>query len=525
VESRGVLDAFCGIVLAEENIHYSGRPKVLAELYRRIKKKYDVSVWQWWSPSTSVPGSGGWIPADGWVVDPYFMPKDSFRKYIRKYTITGLPVVVMPWASTTAKSKPMTPEQWQANNDQLEIAVEYNLPVAFYWTYGRGGPGGTSCGFGCDRGKPKTEWDRINHWVWNYTKHVRSLSRDYNGLDSADIGNVAPMEIGVTEADKLVYADDFSDSKCIDDASITGFRDLIQDGKKLSARGFRGRETDAVLTYHFAGGFPANTPQALVTATIDKSQHGKVEISLSPDGKSWPRRAVFNKAGKHRLKLSSAQDKQFAALAEFWVRARLSGDPGSQANPAVQIDALRIEAGVLSPKDAVVHLKPQSGTQFQQGKLSYEDDFQTQRYRFTTKRNNDKHLEWRRGAISVRMRPGGSSPTLIWHVEADVPVQNIRVDVSGQANNGSLATNHHLDISIDGKTWSNEVNTIGRKYNVSGWAGHGLTIDLSKARQFNGIEGFYVRLRMRAGSYKEVHPYQSGTIQRIRIEAEVTRQQ
>ena len=120
------------------------------------------------------------------------------------------------------------------------------------------------------------------------------------------------------------------------------------------------------------------------------------------------------------------------------------------------------------------------------------------------------------------MRPGGSSPTVIWHVEAETPVRNIRVDVSGQANNGSLATNHFLDVSTDGKTWSHEVNTIGREYNVSGWASHGLTIDLSEAGRFNGIDEFFVRLRLRAGSYKEVHPYQSGTIQKIRIEADAT---
>lgn len=522
MESRHALGDFCGIVLAEENVFYSGRPAVLAELYRRIKAKYTVDVWQWWSPMTAVPGSGGWIPADGWVVDPYFKQNPEFRRYIRKYLATGLPLVVMPWASTTAKSPPMTPAQWQINNDQLDVAVEFNLPVAFYWTYGLGTSGGTSCNYGCDRGHPKTEWDRINQWVWDYISRVRAIPRDYAGLDSADIGRGDTLEIGVTgENNRLVYTDDYGSSKCIDDASMAGFRDLVMDGESLSARGFRGRDTDASLTYYFAGDFPATSPKVAVSATTNKAMGGQVEIALSANGKTWPHSVASSSAESQRLELSSDGDKQFASLHEFWVRIRLSSAAGSDPAPPAGIDDLRIEAGVLTPKEPSVRLKPLPENP---DTLIYEDDFQTQKYRSTTTRTNDNHLEWRRGAIGVRMRPGGSHPGLVWHVKTDDPLHNIVVDVTGQANNGSLGTNHFLDVSTDGKTWSNEVSTAGRKYNVSGWAGHGLMIDLSENAQFREIREFYVRLRLRAESYKEVHQSQSGTITKVRFNAETLKE-
>jgi len=513
-------------------------------------------VWQWWSPSSAVPGSGGWIPADGWIVDPYFMSKAPFRRFVRKYLITGLSLVVMPWATSAAKAEPLSPQQWQANSDQLDVAVEFNLPVAFYWTYGLG-KHGTSCHFGCDRGEPKTEWDRINHWVWDYIERARSLPADYTGQPSADIGAGDTLEIGPTNQNKLVYADDFSTSKCIDDASMAGFRDLLLDGKALSARGFRGREAGASLVYHFAGDFVAQCPNVSVTATADASLDGRVEIALSADGKNWlhqvatksesrdcvrwPSKAVgpasstaleghrtaetgvppdlgkrSETSGAQRLVCSSLGDERFASLDEFWVRIQLAGQPGDGNTPPVRIDDLLVEAAVPPPMDRAVRLKQSPEDPM---RLFYEDDFQTQKYRFTTTCTNDEHLEWSRGQIAVRMRPGGSKPVLVWTVKSDQPLRNIVVDATGRANTGYLGTNHHLDVSIDGETWTHEVNTIGREYDISGWARHGLTIDLSSEADYAGVTEFYVRLRLTAQGYKEKHRSLSGLVHKIRIDA------
>ncbi len=44
-----------------------------------------------------LPGWGGWIPSDGWIVDTYFKPKKEFRRFVRKYLITAAPLVIMPF--------------------------------------------------------------------------------------------------------------------------------------------------------------------------------------------------------------------------------------------------------------------------------------------------------------------------------------------------------------------------------------------------------------------------------------------
>ena len=508
------LDDFCGIVLAEENINYAGRPEVLAELYRRIKQKYDIPVWQWWSPSTAVPGSGGWIPADGWVIDPYMMTGRDFRRYTRKYLITGKPLVIMPWAETTATSEPLPAAQWQANQDQLDVAVEFNVPVAFYWTYGTGTVG-TGVSFGGDRGPPKKEIDRINHYVWNHIDRVRQLPLDYRGLPSADQSAGDLLEIGPHEGDKLVYVDGFSSSKCVDDATMTGFRDLVLDGQSLAARGFDSRPVAASLTYHFAGDFPARFPAVSLSAVTGENSGGVVRLAVSADGETWAHETATSRAGAEQLVCTTSSDDRFNSLREFFVRIELEGGPGSHDQPTVDIDDFRIEAGLVLPDNPTVTLKPSDRA----GILQYADNFQTQRYRYTTRRTNDQHLEWSQGRLAVRMRPGGSQPTAIWQFASDEPIADIVVTINGQANNGSLGTNHYLDVSTDGEQWVHAVSTVGREHNVSGWAPHGLSIDLSQDDRFRNIRTFFVRLRMIAESFQAVHPYQSGVIDQIRVEA------
>jgi len=506
---------FQGIVLAEENISYGGRPEILSELYRRIKAKYHVPVWQWWSPSSSLPESGGWIPADGWIVDPYFMPKREFRRYVRKYLLTGLPLVIMPWASASEGSPSLTSEQWKANNDQLEVAVEFNLPVAFYWTYGRDSAG-TSCMFGGGRGEIKSEWDRINHSVWDHLQRVQKLPADYVGWPSADEGIGDVLEIGPSRKGELIYTDDFTMAKCVDDASITGFRDLILDGKNLSSRGFRGRRVDASLVYHFAGDFAAQHPRAALTVLAGPASDRRVELALSADGQTWSHQATSRGADRQTLVASAGGDRQFASVRAFWVRIRLLGSPGSREQPTVSIGKLEIKTDVPPPKNSTVVLKPVPGVP---NRGFYEDDFRTEKYRFTTKQTRDDRLEWSPGQIAVRLRPGGSRPELVWHVKTATPVRNVTVEITGRANTGSLGTNHFLDVSTDGKTWLYEQSTVGRPQNINGWAAHGLRIELAEAAAFRNVTEFFVRPRMKADGYKAVHPSLSGIVEKIRIEA------
>jgi hypothetical protein len=506
------LNDFAGIVLSEENVDYAGRPEILAELYRRVKAKYDVPVFQWWSPATATPSSGGWLPADGWVIDPYQMPKEPFRRFVRKYLITGLPLIIMPEAATSGDAV-WTPAQWQTNSDQLRVAVEFNVPVAFYWVYG------TGCHFGGNRGAPQTEIDRINEWVWKYIQVARRLPKNYSGNKSADLADGRVIELGPTEGGKFVYTDAFANEKCVDDAAMTSFRNLVLDGQTLSARGFRGRRVNTSMTYHFAGEYDVRYPKVSLDTTTDKSLNGNVELSLSLDGKSWsPATATSNEAAQ-TLTVATDDDSSYANVKNFFVRITIKGAAGSDKQPCASIDNLRVEAPLIPPKDLAIELKPVSA---ESNKVAYQDTFESQRYQFTTLRTNEQHLEWTPGTIGVRMRPGGSQAEVVWKVKSPQPLGNIRVAVTGKANVHSLGTNHYLDISLDGKTWLHEVNTVGKPGDVNGWVADELRIELPDEERFQNVEQFFVRLRLTAQSHHEPHPNLSGVINAIRIEAETT---
>lgn len=500
------LDHFSGIVLAEENVNYAGRPQVLAELYRRIKRKYQVPVWQWWSPQTAVPGSGGWIPADGWVIDPYFKPRAEFRRYLRKYLITGLPVVVMPWASD---EREVTDAQWQANQAQLDAAVEFNLPVAFYWvSHG-------SCYFGGRRDAHEELLDRVNQLVWKYLDRVRALPPDYTGLPSADLGTGRLHDVGPTEHHRFVFTDGFSTSRCVDDADMTGFRDLVLNGETLAARGFRGRNTEVELVYRFGGDLAVRRPQVQLDAEVDPSLNGRVEIALSADGKQW-RCSAATRAPKQRLEVNSTRDTALAETHSFQVRIRMTGRPGTAAQPPCRIDNLRVSAQVMPPRRPVVTLRPAPEDP---NVLTYDERFDTRKYALLTRREGDDRIEWSPGRLAVRLRPGGTEAALVWHLQCERPVHDLHVELEGRANTGSLGTNYYLDVSPDGVVWSETTGTRGRKTDVNGWTREPLVLNLTGHPTFTGIREFYVRIRMTAQSYKKIHPVQSGLVTRLRITA------
>ncbi|MCA9117708.1 MAG: hypothetical protein KDA79_21705 [Planctomycetaceae bacterium] len=500
------LEDFHGIVLAEENVAGGGRAEVLEKLYRRIKEKYRIQVFQWWSPSGNVPSWN--IPADGWIIDEYFLGGQRFRRIVQRYLVTGAPLVVMPYAAWSAGEEHWSPATWQSLEDQLEVCREYNLPTAFYWVFN------TGCHFGLNHG---TFMDRINQRVLDWTQEAGKLPADYAGLPSADHSIGDGLEIAPHEEGRLLYRDAFDSSQFIEDADIAGFRSLLwgSDGT-LALRSRKEQQPRASLTWRFAGDFPAEAIEASVRVPF-LSPGSRATLSLSADGgETWPHVVQSNGTAPQTLSVSAADDPPFHNCRAFRVRVTMSGDP-QDGEVVLRIDDLHVAARLSIPAEPEIRLKPRGDGS---GPFSYHDDFQTQKFRYSAKVERVDQLEWSRGAISVRMRPGGAQPELIWAVTSPHPLRQITVNVNGRANRGSLGTEHYLDLSTDGRNWSHSASTVGLPVNKSGWAAHGLQAKTGDDPEFAGVEKFYVRLRMHAEAYREVHPYQSGIVEELRIEAE-----
>lgn len=499
------LEAFYGIVLAEENVPGGGRAALLSELYRRIKRKYDVRVYQWWSPSGAVPTWS--IPSDGWVIDEYYLGGQRFRRIVQRYLVTGAPLVVMPYAAWSRGEKPWPPVRWRRLDEQLQVCREYNLPTAFFWVYN------TGCHFGLGEG---TSIDAISARVLEWTKEVQSLPADFAGLPSADVSRGDGLEIAPFEGGRLVFADSFDTSQFIEDADIEGFRHLLWErSRRVAVRSWNGEKPGATLTYRFAGDFPADDIEASVAVPF-LAEGSRVTLGVSADGgETWPHSAASDGPAPQTLSISTGSDARFQDCRAFRVRVTVEGEQTDGA-PVARIDDVRVAGGLSIPSEPAIQLKPSSDDAKH---LVYQDDFQTQKFRYSAKVSQLDKLEWRRGSISVRMQPGGARPELVWKVTSPSPLARVVVSVHGKANNGSLGTNHVLDVSVDGKSWRHGVTTRGLPVDKSGWARHGLVIDTDSDEQFAGVRCVYVRLRMQAGSYEKVHPYRSGIVDGLQIDA------
>jgi len=427
------LDDLYAICLAEENVNYAGRPEVLTALYHHVKERYDVAVYQWYSPGGAVPGPP-WVPADGWIIDWYGLRNPAFRRYVQKYLITGVPLIVMPYAEYHTDRPEWSEEQWASLEDQLQVCLEYNLPVAWYWCFGTQGPS-TGCYFPLQTG---TFMDRVNERVLKWIEQVRDLPEEALDNPSADVSEGQVLEIAPDAEGRLTYHDPFTTSQCLDDASVTGFRDLLWRGDDLAARGFHGRPTQASLTYHFAGDFAAVSPEAMIQATTAADLKGKVTLAFSTDGKTWAPTATHPspiRGGESgMLRVTTANDPRFASVKEFWLRVGLSGDAGSDDGPPVRVDNLRIEAALQLPEKKIVQLNPIPDAP---GQFRYEDDFQTRKYLYTAEVTHGEWLDWRRGQVSMHGdAPGRREVTLTWHVFAPEPVNRVKIVAENRANHG-----------------------------------------------------------------------------------------
>ncbi len=499
------LEDFHGIVLAEENVSGGGRAEVLAELYRRIKEKYEVAVYQWWSPGGSVPTWN--IPSDGWIIDEYSVGGQPFRRLVQRYLVTGTPLVVMPYAAWSDGEADWPATTHQIFEDQLQVCREFNLPTAFYWVYN------TGCNFGLNHGN---SMDQVNDRVLDWVEEVQQLPPDYNGLPSADHSTGDRLEIAPFEEGRLRYHDSFASSQFILDADVDGFRDLLwQSSQSLAVRSWNRREPEASLTYRFEGDFPAHSVQASVEVAY-LAPGSEVSLMLSVDeGQTWPHSVRTDGTVRQTLAVSAAGDERFVNCRAFRVRVVMSGGP-RDGTIAARIDDVDISAGLIVPEEPVIRLKacPTDSRCF-----SYVDDFQTQKFRYSANVRDADKLEWERGSIRVRMQPGGAQPELVWKVTSPRPLREATVTVHGQANTASLGTQHYLDVSTNGQDWVQTVSTADLPVNNSGWAAHGLSVRTDDAPNFRGVSTFFVRLRMHAEAYKEVHPYLSGIVNDIRIDA------
>jgi hypothetical protein len=329
---------------------------MLEALYHLVKAKYDIAVYQWYSPPSvehsdaaaypHTPGatdSTGNLAADGWVADPYWLPRDKARRYIQRHLLTGKPFILMPWASDEGiigGTPRLTHERKLTVLEQLDLAVEFNLPVAFYWTKDRP-TGGSSVYFGCERGSNATLIDDINNMVWDHITRVQALDPRYLGAPSADLSVGSPV-VTMPKLNPTThqFVEEFNSAGIIGESQFTGFRNFVSDGTRLDVRGFNGRTVDSTITWTFRTQSPVVAAKATLLMSPSPSGDPSAVVSVEIIG-GIGASVICNPMKKTNAVVS---DVFSAPVSEFKVKVSVRGASGSDESPLVTLKSLLVTA-------------------------------------------------------------------------------------------------------------------------------------------------------------------------------------
>jgi len=473
------------VYLNEENVTWNKGLDILNALYDHIKANYDIPVYQWYSnPMVAHPRQR----ADGWIIDPYGMGGDKFRKYVMKYVVLGKPVIDCVFASPEGKHAGRSAERLAATADQIVTCKEFNVPMFFYCVDPK-------------RGSPSIwlksddpEIVKVREWTLGEIKKIHATDASTLPLPSADRSAGQPVPVAGNRDNVYEYGERFDGLReCfVDDAWIDGFRLLRWDGQKETLcvrRAMPGCQV-AELTYRFVCEFDMSN----MKATLDGKLVGdgsRVDLELSMDGKQFIRKAPAEKGGDFSLAVATADDENLKGRA-FYVRVR--ANPGGPVDEPAVLDCFRVSCTVAPPPRREVALAPDAN-----GRVSYTDGFQTQKHLHLSEIDNADHLDWQRGWVGTHgLGTRDKVVALRQKFVSERPLSRLRVRMDSRAHRAHAAINV-LGLSLDGRQVLLQESTEGKENEKGAYRGT-LEIDATQDPRFEKITEFWVHLIMSNGS-------------------------
>ncbi len=378
------------ITLDEERVYWNGWAQALAELYGRCKQRWpDLPVYQWWTPMEvpNVRAASGWValPADGWIIDLYGQPRESFEKKVVQALETGKPLIHIVWSSPEwlghSGGRDWT-EGRRIFDDQLDVCRGYNVPVAHFCTQAAVKSEGRP-------GEPiRWGWHAVSPVVRDWYREIEILAENLRLLPDTAVGfrsldarvfdwahawiERPTIAFALDEAERKTVtvspaidriplkagehavpagaADRFFEVTCRLDDSL---KDL-QPGFGLS--GVAGRTASSTLLFKIVPRVPLAGLSAAADAYAQSALGGAAELSVSRDGVTWsePVRTQPGKPTRHRLAAPAPGDGAQADRFDrnpLWVRVKLGVSAGKVTNKATALNRLDISAAVAPRLD------------------------------------------------------------------------------------------------------------------------------------------------------------------------------
>ncbi|MBD3293278.1 MAG: hypothetical protein GF393_10160 [Armatimonadia bacterium] len=462
-----LVDAVC---LSEENIAWNNGLEIQNQLYDHVKSEYpDLTVYQWFTPYDT-PHAG--VRADGWIIDPYRLNTQDFRKYLMKWLATGLPVINCVNASPSVG-------HFQSSQDQVDVCREFNVPMFVYAVDDEQG----SPYIWMDTDDPRlAQW---RGWFYRVREQCHETDTSRLPLSSAQYSYGIPVEVAGNETGAFEYADDFGGQKLIDDATIDGF--LNTQWAHLERRlGVKGGSV-VTLTWHLWSVFEMRE-----TAVSIAADGAEVGLQYSADGVTWLDGSLGETLG------------DFAGQ-NLWVRLNVSAEGEEMA----WLDDLSITGRNVLPEEPVVQITPH-----RRGAFEWVEDFESTRSMHLAQIEGGADLQWSRAKVGIRGQEGKRlQPTLRWHFVADRPIERASVAIESYSHR-SLSARNEFGISLDGETPLLTATTSGREDDSGRYVGT-IEFDLSENEAFEGATEFWVHATLINGAAVKTNP--SNDIREVRV--------
>jgi hypothetical protein len=464
------------ITLAEENVYWDGDEAQLIELYQYAKSKYDVPVYQWYSPYAGAPGFG-WpaLPADGWMLDEYAHLMPSYEQFIREYKIARLPLVSIVWAAPSMKVFPWKGQGDLALEQQWAVHNKYGIPSSFFCWSGKG-----------------------NIWSWNpeaseldrqvfagIQQNIKRFTQQPVPVNPADWDQPQPSAVPLTcqLQPTATFEEDYlkNGGHLVRSAGLIGFRHLRYRGKGVEFAPDSPGEAHSAIIYKLRHSFAPKTFSLRVSASPVAGAKATLTLSASADGKQWSSPTGLNKQGVATMALT-ANDPALQGI-ETWVRIDLKGQ-AAQADPnLLTINSLNARSTFAPTTPSPIQLKVADG------KVGYETDFGDLSWLHTARITNADALILRPGALGLSGRPGSKrTVSMVQAFAVDKPVALQSLSIKAQANQTDLGATIRLGVSLDGKKPAVQTQTSGR-FNKS------LVLDSKMLQSLGTAKEFYVHLK------------------------------
>ena len=507
--------AISAICLDEENP--SSRSKMMDALARHIRNNYKIPVFQWY---TDPFGPNTNVTADGWVWDSYGWSPSRYRRHAMGFVLMGKPAICTPWATDPKWPQwtqyPSTAAMINREWHQFTTCMEFNISTAPFCV---AGPGAMNPWLGS--GSP--DMKLLRSALRSKRREMHAIRPGTLPLATANFSAAARIiPAGGDPGDPSRYVDTFNGTSIVQDATITGFLDLMVTSRPAKpgflvirprprqAKSVR-RPVAASLTYYMKSYFPLKSVKVSLKASAPKNLGAKNRITISTsEFETMPVESITQSNQSNIVPvLLEAKFSSKQGVRDAFVTLKMSQTNGSSVDLSHRLDELVIECEHFPPKpNASVRLHVG-----QYGSVSYDDDFTTPRWKHFGKLTaSAKSHGGKRGASFWVGLQGGYvvQTTVTQRFQSPKPLKELHIETSGYANRAQLGGHLVVEVIPKGSPKPKWKQDSPDRF-------HGSMTLKVPPKELNGLKEFVVRYRLISTSGVEQGKKACATLERIRI--------